>query len=156
MQKSCKYLITVHPPLLQKEVCDRIWKNQASTHTIAIKLTILPEMDCWFNTLSLFYWVPWSKVTSLVSVAAFPRPCVILKWCFGPISWSWPSCIDVRWLGKPWRAGQCLGVLWAQARSTRTLIRTSGFQSSSYSILYSYIEPIPTPITTMCNIITLT
>ena len=46
------------------------------------------------------------------------------------------------------------GMLWAQARSTRTPNWTSGFQLSSYFILYSYIEPIlhPTPIITTCNI----
>ena len=31
-------------------ICDRISHNKASTHKI--KLTFLPEMDCWSNTLS--------------------------------------------------------------------------------------------------------
>ena len=44
----------------------------------------------------ILHCVPSSKVTSLASVAAFPRPCV---WCFGAISWSWFSCIDVQKAG---------------------------------------------------------
>ena len=41
----------------------------------------------------VFHCVPYSKVMSLVSVAAFLRPCVCLKWCFSAICWSWLSCI---------------------------------------------------------------
>ena len=48
----------------------------------------------------IFHCVPCSKVTSLISVAAFLRPCVSLKWHFGAIRWSWLSCIGA------WRAGQ--------------------------------------------------
>ena len=48
----------------------------------------------------IFHCVFCSKVTSLVSVAAFPRPCVSLEWHFGTIRWSWLSCIGF------WRAGQ--------------------------------------------------
>lgn len=48
----------------------------------------------------IFHCVPCSKVTSLVSVAAFLRPCVSLEWNFGTIRWSWLCCIGA------WRAGQ--------------------------------------------------
>ena len=48
----------------------------------------------------IFHCVPCSKVTSLVSVATFLRPCVSLEWHFGAIGWSWFSCIGA------WRAGQ--------------------------------------------------
>ena len=48
----------------------------------------------------IFHCVPCSKVTSLVSVAAFLRPSLSLKWHFGAIRWSWLSCIGT------WRAGQ--------------------------------------------------
>ena len=48
----------------------------------------------------IFHCVSCSKVTSLVSVAAFLRPCVSLEWHFGAIRWSWLSCIGA------WRAGQ--------------------------------------------------
>ena len=47
-----------------------------------------------------FHYLPFSKVTSLVSVAAFLRSSVSLKWHFGAIKWSWLSCIGA------WRAGQ--------------------------------------------------
>ena len=45
-------------------------------HAHKIKLTFLPEMDCWSNTLSYstLYFDP-SGLASLVSVAAFFRPC---------------------------------------------------------------------------------
>ena len=48
----------------------------------------------------IFHCWPCSKATSLVSVAAFLRPCVNLKWHFGAIGWSWLYCIGA------WRAGQ--------------------------------------------------
>ena len=48
----------------------------------------------------IFHCVPCSKVMSLVSVAAFLRPCVSLKWHFDAIRWSWLSCVGA------WRAGQ--------------------------------------------------
>ena len=48
----------------------------------------------------IFHCVPCSKVTSLVTVAAFLRPCVSLEWHFGAIRWSWLSFIGA------WRAGQ--------------------------------------------------
>ena len=48
----------------------------------------------------IFHCVPYSKVTTLVSMAAFLRPCASLKWYFGTIGWSWLSCISA------WRAGQ--------------------------------------------------
>ena len=47
----------------------------------------------------IFHCWPCSKATSLVSVAAFLRPCVSLEWHFGVIRWSWLSCIGA------WRAG---------------------------------------------------
>ena len=48
----------------------------------------------------IFHCVPCSKVMSLVSVAAFLRPCVSLEWHFGTIKWLWLSCIGA------WKAGQ--------------------------------------------------
>ena len=48
----------------------------------------------------IFHSVPCSKVTSLVFVAAFVRPCVSLEWHISAIEWSWLSCIGA------WRAGQ--------------------------------------------------
>ena len=135
-------------------------------HTHNIKLTILPEMDCWLKTLSYSTVCLAPKVMSLVSVAAFLRPCVSLKWRFGAIRWSWLSCIGA------WRAGQAkngrpmsvtvylqFGVLWAQERSSRAPNWTFGFQLSLFYIKYSYVKPtlhpLP-PIATTCNIITIT
>jgi len=80
--------------------CDRIWKKPGF-HTHNIKLMISPKMDYWLNTLSYSTVCLASKSrTSLVSVAAFLRPCVSLGWHFGIIRWSWLSCICA------WRAGQ--------------------------------------------------
>ena len=110
----------------------------------------------------IFHCWPCSKPTGLVSVAGFLRPCVSFEQHFGTIRWSWLSCIGA------WRAGagQCLlSSIWS-AVSTKKVQQgapnwTSGFQLSSYSILYSYIKPTllsppTTPITTTCNIITVT
>jgi len=46
-------------------------------------------MDCWLN-------VPNSKITSLVFVAAYLRPCVSIEWCFGTNGWLWLPCIGVK------------------------------------------------------------
>ena len=48
----------------------------------------------------IFHCGPCSKATSLVSVAAFLRPCVSLVWHFDTIRWSWLSCIGA------WKAEQ--------------------------------------------------
>ena len=50
----------------------------------------------------IFHCWPCSKVTGLVSVATFLRPCVSLEWHFGAIGWSRLSCIGA------WRAGQAM------------------------------------------------
>ena len=98
---------------------------------------------------------------------SFLRPCVSLEWHFGTIRWSWLSCIGA------WRAGQAtkgwpMSVIFNleccehKKGPVGSPNWTSGFQLSSYSILYSYIKPtlLPppttTPITTTCNIITVT
>ena len=89
----------------------------------------------------IFHCASCSKVANLVSLAAFIRPCVSLAWHFGVIRWSWLSCIGA------WRAGQCLlSSIWS-AVSTRKVQWgwASGFQLSSYSILYSYIKPTHHP-----------
>jgi len=77
-------------------------------------------------------------------------------------------CLD-GWVSHEWLANVFhlqFWMLWTQARSTRTPNWTSGFQLSSYSILYFYrglLNPPPTPIhspttpiTTSCNTIILT
>ena len=80
----------------------RFEKNQAYTHSYD---TYQTYVDFTRNGLLAqypikFHCVPCSKVTGLVSVAAFLRPSVSLGWCFGAIIWSWLSCIGA------WRAGQ--------------------------------------------------
>ena len=133
---SCGVAVTVYTLL-------HIWLDLIAFHTHKIKLTILPKiLNCWLNTLSY-------------STACLDQKSrVLFLWQF---SYLWP-CVSLecslgmvfRWLGKPWRTGQCLssqfGMLWAQGRSSKALNRTSGFQLS-YSIYTSY---------TMCNIITFT
>ena len=69
-------------------------------HTHNIKLTI-PEMELLAQYTIIFHCVLCFKVTSLVSVAAFLRPCVSLEWHFGTMGWSWLSCIVLGWLDKP-------------------------------------------------------
>ena len=56
------------------------------------------------NAGSIHYHIPLCALMSLVSVAAFVRPCVSLEWSFGAIRWSWLSCIGA------WRAGQHIPV----------------------------------------------
>jgi len=96
-------------------------------HTHNIKLTISQEMDNWLNTLSYsFLWL---------------GPCVSLEWHFGAIRWSWL----LYWCLEGWTSHEGLyylqfGVLWAHERSSRAPNWTSGFQLSSYSILYSYVK----------------
>jgi len=72
------------------DICDPLSKNPLFSQSIyvtgfeknpAIRLTISSEMDYWLNT----QYVPCSKVMSLVSVAAFLRPCVSLECHFGVI-----------------------------------------------------------------------
>jgi len=86
----------------QTTIVTGLEKNPASTHTISnLQYTII------------FHCVPCSKVMSLVSVAAFLRPCISLEWHFNAIRWSWLSCVSA------WRAGQCLlSSIWS-AVSTR-------------------------------------
>ena len=48
----------------------------------------------------IFHCVPCSKVTSLVSEAAFLWLSLSFEWHFGAIRWSWLPCIGA------WRAGQ--------------------------------------------------
>ena len=93
----------------------------------------------------IFHCVPCSKITSLVSVAAFLRSCVSLKWHFGAIRWLWLSCIGA------WRAGQVMKG-WPMSVTFNLECCehkkgnwTSGFQLSSYSIFYSYIKSILYP-----------
>ena len=105
----------------------------------------------------IFHCWPCSKATSLVSVAAFLRPCVSLEWNFGAIGWSWLSCIGA------WRAGKAtkgwpMSVIFNleccehKKGPVGAPNWTSGFQLSSYSILYSYIilsppsSPHPPPL----------
>ena len=119
--------------------CDWIWKNLASTHKI--KLAILPELDCWLNTLSHStvclalksrVWFLWQHLPPCVSTIGYP-----LQWCQRDryatkgcsMSFSFSLCI----------------MLWAQGGSNKASNGTSGFQSSSYSILHSYIKPTSHP-----------
>ena len=69
-------------------VCDQIRNNPASMHT-KIKLTFLPEMDCWSSTLSYFTLSFPQNWCSLVSAAAFIRLCESQSGGFGAIQWPW-------------------------------------------------------------------
>ena len=102
-----------------------------------------------------------SKVTSLVSMAAFLRPYVSLVWNFDAIRWSWLSCIGACRVGKAtkgWSISFIFNLECCEHKKgpVGPPNWTSGFQLSSYSILHSYIKltlhpPLTTPITTMCN-----
>ena len=54
-------------------------------HTHKIKLTFLPEMDCWSNTLSCSTLFPLG-LASLISAVAFFRPCQSHDWKIGAIN----------------------------------------------------------------------
>ena len=99
----------------------------------------------------IFHCVPCSKLTSLIFVAAFLRPCVskplaplaghvslVLYYCWTFLC-SQHSKLKMKDISQPFVAYPAF-------------LTPIGFQSSLYSILYSSIEPIPI---TMCNIITL-
>jgi len=119
-------------------------------------------MDCWLNTLSYSTecLAPKSRVWFLWQL--FPGPVYTSSCALVPLAGHCPLVLMLGWLGKPQRAGQCLSSsVWnAVSTSKDTPNWNSGFQSSLYSILHSYIlspPPLPnTPITTTCNIITLT
>ena len=80
----------------------------ANPVTYSCEVCDSPSTDCHQKWITgsiytiVFLCMPCSKVTSLVSVATFLRPCVSLEWHFGAIGWSWFSCIGA------WRASQCL------------------------------------------------
>ena len=80
-----------HNSLFENTICDQIepWLPHTQYQTYGFTRNGL-LVQCTIT----FYWVRCSKAMSLVSVAAFPRPCVSLEWCFEVISWSRPSCID--------------------------------------------------------------
>ena len=105
--------------------------------------------------------MPCSKVTSLVSVAAFLRPCVSLEWHFGAIGWSWLSCIGA------WRAGQAtkdwpmsviLNLECCEHNKGAVGPQTGplAFNCLRIHFVLLYLSPPSTQITTTCNIITVT
>ena len=124
------------------------------THTIS---------NLWFHQMAqytiIFHCVPYSKVTSLVSVLTFFRPCVSLKWHFGTIRWSWFSCIGA------WRAGQAtkgwsMSVIFNlecyeyKKRPVGPQTGPLAFNGLRISFCTTILSPPTTPITTTCNIIT--
>ena len=111
----------------------RFEEKKTGFQTHKIKLTILPEMDCWLNALTYFTVCLDQKsrvwfCSSLSLRLCKPRVVILCHWLVIHVVLL-EYCLDGWWLDKPQR-------LW-----------------SSCSILYSYIKP--TPITTTCNIITL-
>jgi len=48
----------------------------------------------------IFHYVPCSKISTPVFVAAYQRLCVSLRWCFGAIGWSWLSWVSHEWLAN--------------------------------------------------------
>ena len=107
-------------------ICDRIWKNPASTHTISN----LRFHQKWV-TGSIHYHIPLlALATSLVSVEALLRPCVSLEchWMImAPLYW----CLE-GWTSHEGLVSVCylqFGVLWAQERSSRAPNWTSDFQT---------------------------
>ena len=122
-------------------------------------IMILPEMGCWFNILlySTVYLAKnhYSGVCGNLS-QTLCKPRVVL-WCgHGSLVLVFSG------MSKPWRAGQCLlSSVWNAVSTKKVHYDPKSdfcFQSSLYSILYSHIKLIPThhPITTTCNIVTLT
>jgi len=132
--------------------CDWIWKTQFPyTQYQTYGFGLLAQYTI------IFHWELCSKLTSLVYVAAFPRPCVSLSGALEPLAGHGFLVLIVRH-GQATKGWPMSWMLWAKARSTRTPNWTFGYQSSLFSILYPYIEPIATHhpyFTTTCNIITL-
>jgi len=109
-------------------------KYPASTHTIS-NLRFHQKSI----TGSIYHCVPCSKVTSLVSVAAFlwASP----EWHYGVISWSWSGAQ---------RAGQCL------LESCQHMKGPVGLQLQTVPLAFNCLHIPFCPIITMCNIITIT
>jgi len=136
-------------------------KKKPSFHTHNIKLTIFTRNGLLAQYTIIFHCVPCSKVMSLVSVAAFLRPCVSLEWHFGAIKWSWLSCIGA------WRVGQATkGWPMSVIFNLKCCEHKEGPVGPQIGLLtFNYLRitfctPIlspvsaPTHITTTCNIIT--
>ena len=85
-------------PTLFSTTCDRIWKirlphTQYQTYDFA-RNGLLAQYTI------IFHCAPCSKVTSLVSVAAFLRPCVSLEWYFD--AYRWPCMALLYWCLDGW------------------------------------------------------
>ena len=162
--------------------CDRIWKNPASTHTIS---NLCSSHEGLANVCYLQFGVLWAQERSsrapnwtsgfqLSSYSIlYSYICVSLEWHFGTIGWSWLSCIGA------WRAGQATkgwpmsvifnleccehkkGPVGPQTGPLAFNCLRIPFCTPTLS-LYSYVkhtlhpDPPTTPITTTCNIITIT
>ena len=91
----------------------------------------------------IFHCCSCSKAMSLVSVAAFLRPCVSLEWHFGAIGWSWLSLLVLGGLDKPRKAGQCLlSSIWSAVSTSRTPNQPaySHFKERMISRLWNIID----------------
>ena len=129
-------------------------KPSFPTHNI--KLTISPVMDYWLNTLS------YSTCGLLQSQASgFLDPQVALCWHHLMVMALLYWCLE-SWKSHKGLANVCylqFGVLWAQERSSRAPKLDLWFSVDfvfHFVLLYWAHPPPPTPITTTCNIITVT
>ena len=79
-------------------ICDRIWKNPASTHTISN----LRFHQKWITGSIHYHTPPLALLQSHESgfCGSFSWTLCKPEWHFGAIRWSWLSCIGA------WRAGQ--------------------------------------------------
>jgi len=128
--------------------CQHKWPDfkKPGFHTHNIKLTILPEMNYWRNAISY----------STAGLAPKPRVWFLWQLFLDPQVALWRHWIVMAllyWCLEGWTSHEGLanvcyvqfGVLWAQEGSSRAPNWTSGLQLSSYSILYSYINPPSSP-----------
>ena len=108
----------------------------------------------------IFHCVPYSKVTSLVSVAAFLRPCVSLEWHFCAMRWSWLSCnggLDK--LRGDWPMSAIFNLKCCEHKKSPVRPQTGPLTFDCLCIAFCtpiLSPPSTIPTTTTCNIITVT
>ena len=109
----------------------------------------------------IFHCVPCSKVTNMVSEAAFLRPCVCLEWHLNTIGWSWLSCIGAGRAGqatKGWPMSFIFNLECCEHKKGPVGPQTGPLAFNCLRIPFCtpILSPPTTPITTTCNIITVT
>ena len=99
-------------------ICDWIWKNLASIHTISTYNFTRNGLLAQYTIT--FHCVPCSKVTSLVSVEAFLSPVWASSGALAPLDGHGSLVLVLGGLDKPRKTGQCLlSSIWSAVSTTK-------------------------------------